>query len=108
MSREEEIDLARKIEEAELKLKNAVLTTRFAYNEIMSAATDVLAGTPCNARPMATQYLSWDATTGEPKWNTLGGADQSIFGASLVYDAPRTRMILFGGTSNISTGSGTT
>jgi len=45
LSREEEIDLARKIEDAELKLKNAVLTTRFAYNEIMSAATDVLAGT---------------------------------------------------------------
>jgi RNA polymerase primary sigma factor len=44
LSREEEIDLARKIEDAELKLKNAVLTTRFAYNEIMAAANDVLSG----------------------------------------------------------------
>ncbi len=45
LSREEEIELARKIEEAELKLKNAVLSTRFAYNEIMAAAAEVLAGT---------------------------------------------------------------
>ncbi|HNQ51149.1 MAG TPA: RNA polymerase sigma factor RpoD [Candidatus Omnitrophota bacterium] len=45
LSREEEIDLARKIEDAELKFKHAVLTTRFAYNEIMAAAGDVLAGT---------------------------------------------------------------
>jgi len=45
LSREEEIELARKIEEAELKFKTAVLATRFAYNEVMTVAADVLAGT---------------------------------------------------------------
>ena len=45
LSRDEEIDLARKIEDAELKLKNAVLSTRFAYNQIMFTAGEVLAGT---------------------------------------------------------------
>lgn len=44
LSRDEEIDLARKIEDAELKFKDSVLTTRFAYNEIMQVASDVISG----------------------------------------------------------------
>jgi len=60
-------------------------------------------GTACNARALATQSLSFDAA-GVPSWNTLAGGDQSIYGATLVYDVPRTRMILFGGTGNIQTG----
>ena len=42
LSREEELDLAKKIEEAELNLKRAVLVTRFARNELLGVARDIL------------------------------------------------------------------
>ena len=42
LSRKEEIDLAKKIEEAELNFKRAVLSTRFARNEILNLANDIL------------------------------------------------------------------
>jgi RNA polymerase primary sigma factor len=44
LSRENEIELAKKIEEAEEKFKRAVLVTKFARNEIISVACDVLKG----------------------------------------------------------------
>jgi len=42
LSREEELDLAKKIEEAELNLKKAVLVTRFARNELLGVAQDIV------------------------------------------------------------------
>jgi len=42
LSRKDEIDLARKIEEAEYFFKKAVLATRFARNQILCLAQDVL------------------------------------------------------------------
>ncbi len=42
LSRKDEIDLAKKIEEAEEKFKAAALATRFARNEILSLADDIL------------------------------------------------------------------
>jgi hypothetical protein len=47
--------------------------------------------------------LSFDATTGEPTWNTIG-ASQSIYGHSMVYDAVGKRMLIFGGTKDIDRG----
>ena len=44
LSRENEIESARKIEEAEEKFKRAVMGTKFARNEILSVAGDVLEG----------------------------------------------------------------
>lgn len=65
----------------------------------------VIGGGNCPARPLATQYLTWDAATGEPRWNTLSGGNQSVYAASMVYDAPRRRMLIYGGTDNITRGS---
>ncbi len=62
-------------------------------------------GDTCQARSISTQYLSFDATTGDPMWNTLSGGDQSIYGHTLVYDSAGKRLLLFGGTTNISRGS---
>jgi RNA polymerase primary sigma factor len=45
LSREEEIDLAKKIEAAELVFINAVLTTKFVYTNVLAVADDVLDGT---------------------------------------------------------------
>jgi hypothetical protein len=59
----------------------------------------------CPARPLPTQYLSFDRQTGEPTWNTLPGGDRSIFGHSMVYDATRKRMLIYGGTTNITRGT---
>ncbi len=42
LSRENEIELAKKIEEAEDKFKRAVLVTKFARNEVISVANDIL------------------------------------------------------------------
>jgi hypothetical protein len=64
----------------------------------------VIEGTACGARPISTQYLSFDAATGEPTWNTLSGAAQSFFGASMIYDEVGQRMVIFGGTSTITAG----
>jgi len=44
LSREHEIELAKKIEEAESRLKDAVLSTKFARSEILSIADDILDG----------------------------------------------------------------
>ncbi len=44
LSRENEIELAKRIEEAEEKFKRAVLATRFARNEIISVADDIIDG----------------------------------------------------------------
>ncbi len=44
LSRESEIELAKKIEEAENRLKDAVLCTRFARAEILAIADDILDG----------------------------------------------------------------
>ncbi|MDD4953421.1 MAG: RNA polymerase sigma factor RpoD [Candidatus Omnitrophica bacterium] len=44
LSRENEIDLAKKIEAAENMFKRAVLSTKFARKEMMSVAADLLAG----------------------------------------------------------------
>lgn len=44
LSRENEIELAKKIEEAEEKFKRAVLSTKFARQEILSIANDIIAG----------------------------------------------------------------
>jgi RNA polymerase primary sigma factor len=44
LSRENEIELARKIEEAEEKFKRAVVSTRFARNQILDVAGDILEG----------------------------------------------------------------
>jgi RNA polymerase primary sigma factor len=44
LSRENELALARKIEEAEEKFKRAALTTNFIRNYILSVANDILAG----------------------------------------------------------------
>jgi RNA polymerase primary sigma factor len=43
LSREEEIDLAKKIEEAEARLNNAVLSTKFARSQIISVVESILA-----------------------------------------------------------------
>ncbi len=45
LSRENEIELAKKIEEAEENFKRAVLSTRFARNEILSLVDRILDGT---------------------------------------------------------------
>jgi len=42
LSRENELELAKKIEEAEEKFKRAVLATKFARNEILAVAADIL------------------------------------------------------------------
>lgn len=42
LSRENEIELAKKIEDAEEKFKRAVLVTKFAKNEVLSVAGDIL------------------------------------------------------------------
>ncbi len=42
LSRENEIELAKKIEDAEDKFKRLVLATRFARNEVLSVADDIL------------------------------------------------------------------
>ncbi len=42
LSRENEIELAKKIEDAEEKFKRAVLATKFAKNEVLSVAGDIL------------------------------------------------------------------
>jgi hypothetical protein len=63
--------------------------------------SDVQAGSACNARSLATQYLTFDAQ-GNATWHTLSGADQSLYAAQMVYDAPRKRMLVFTGTSNIT------
>ena len=42
LSREAELDLARKIEDAEIKFKEAAFTTKFARDEILSLANDML------------------------------------------------------------------
>lgn len=44
LSREEEIDLAKKIEEAELNLKRACMANKFAFNRIIRVADSVLDG----------------------------------------------------------------
>ncbi|MCU0652361.1 MAG: RNA polymerase sigma factor RpoD [Candidatus Omnitrophica bacterium] len=44
LSRENEIELAKKIEEAENRLKDAVLSTKFARSEILAIADDILDG----------------------------------------------------------------
>ncbi|MDD2688552.1 MAG: RNA polymerase sigma factor RpoD [Candidatus Omnitrophica bacterium] len=44
LSRENEIELAKKIEEAEEKFKRAVLVTRFGRHETLSVASDILEG----------------------------------------------------------------
>jgi len=69
--------------------------------------TDVLAGQPCNATSLPTQYLGWDPASGAAVTHTLPGGDQQVFGASLVFDAPRQRLLLFGGTRNIQRSEGT-
>jgi hypothetical protein len=65
----------------------------------------VMSGGSCPARPISTNYLSFDAQ-GNATWHTLANGNQSMFAHSMVYDAPRTRMLIYGGTSNISTGLG--
>ena len=42
LSRENEIELAKKIEEAEDKFKRVVLVTKFARNEVLAVANDIL------------------------------------------------------------------
>ena len=42
LSRENELELAKKIEEAEEKFKRAVLVTKFARNEILAVANDII------------------------------------------------------------------
>ena len=44
LSRKEEIELAKKIEEAELNFKRATLSTRFARNQILYLVKDILEG----------------------------------------------------------------
>jgi len=44
LTRDEEISLAKKIEEAELNFDNAVLATRFAKNEVIKMAQGVISG----------------------------------------------------------------
>jgi hypothetical protein len=69
--------------------------------------TDVLAGKSCTAPSLSTIYLSFDATTGAPAWNSLPGGDQRGFGHTLVYDPNGKRLLWFGGTSDIRSGSST-
>jgi hypothetical protein len=59
----------------------------------------------CTARPLPTQYLTFDPTTGEPKWNTLANGDRSIYGHTMVWDGARDRMLIYGGTANITRGA---
>ena len=42
LSRENEIELAKKIEEAEVRFKRAVLATRFARSQMLNVADDIL------------------------------------------------------------------
>jgi RNA polymerase primary sigma factor len=44
LSRENEIELAKRIEEAEEKFKRASLATKFVRNEVLSVAMDILEG----------------------------------------------------------------
>lgn len=44
LSRENEIELAKKIEETEQNFKRAVLATKFGHNQILAVANDILAG----------------------------------------------------------------
>ncbi len=63
---------------------------------------DVLAGQPCNATTIDTQYLSFDPATGEPKWNTLTGGGMRLFGHAMAYDPTGKRLLIYGGTTNIT------
>jgi hypothetical protein len=69
------------------------------------ALPDVIGGGNCPARAISTQYLTWDAA-GMATWNTLPNGNQSYYAHAMVYDAPRSRMLIFGGTDNITRGNG--
>jgi len=66
---------------------------------------DLAEGNACQARPVATMYLSFDPATG-PKWNNLG-SNESTFFHTMVYDSMGKRMIIQGGTLNGQNGQGT-
>jgi hypothetical protein len=59
----------------------------------------------CPARPLPTQYLTFDPQTGEATWNDLPGGDRGLYGHSMVYDAARRRLLVYGGTTSITRGS---
>ena len=69
------------------------------------ALPDVLGGATCQARSLATQYITFDDMTGEPVVNTLSGANVSNFAHSAVYDSTAKRILVFGGTNDISRGN---
>ncbi len=61
----------------------------------------------CQARAISTAYLSFDPTSGNPSWQLLSGGDLSVFGHTVVFDPAGKRLLLFGGTNDIKTASGT-
>ncbi len=61
----------------------------------------------CQARAIATAYLTFDPATGAPSWQVLSGGELSVFGHTLVYDPAGKRLLLFGGTNDIKTALGT-
>lgn len=58
--------------------------------------TEIIAGEGCQARPIATNVLSF---AGGLKWSALPG-NESIFDHSMVYDSVARRMLIVGGTTN--------
>ncbi|MCB9175776.1 MAG: hypothetical protein H6648_01350 [Caldilineae bacterium] len=67
--------------------------------------TDVLTGSTCQARSISTQYISFDAMSGAPMVNTLSGGNVSNYGHTAVYDSANKRILLYGGTNDISRGN---
>jgi hypothetical protein len=68
--------------------------------------TGAVGGTTCPARPLPTQYLAFDPA-GEPSWHTLAGGDLSLYGHTMIWDARKQRMLIYGGTTNLTRGSST-
>jgi hypothetical protein len=70
------------------------------------ALGSVVDGKPCTARAIDTVYLTFDPATGDhPAWHALPGGALALYGHSLVYDAAGKRLLAFGGTSDIKSGS---
>jgi hypothetical protein len=65
----------------------------------------VLEGNNCTARQLSTQYLSFDDAAGTTTWNSLADADQAMFAHAAAYDAANERILVYGGTNNITRGN---
>ncbi len=60
---------------------------------------------PCQAPAMPTHYLQFDATTGAASWHDGPSGGPRAKGPTMVYDAKKERMLVFGGTPDGSKGT---